>query len=87
MVNQIFTAKIILFLESAIPYTLTACYPGYVFLGSKLGDSLLLQYTREVLQENGAQRNQISNEDQDVQMDEDDLYLYSDKQTEVAKEV
>jgi hypothetical protein len=53
-----------------------------VFLGSKLGDSMLLHYTREVVQqENGSQRNQ-----EDVQMDEDDLYLYSSKPN-VAKEV
>jgi cleavage and polyadenylation specificity factor subunit 1 len=62
--------------EATIPYTLTACYPGYVFLGSKLGDSVLLSYTRDIAQhENGTQHNQTA-KDQDVVMDEDDIYLY-----------
>jgi cleavage and polyadenylation specificity factor subunit 1 len=78
---------IFLFLETNLPYTLTACYPGYIFLGSKLGDSLLLHYAKELQQENGTHADDATNEDQDVPMDEDDLFLYSSNKPAITKQV
>lgn len=50
---------------------------------------MLLHYTREIAQqENGTQHDQAA--DQDVPMDEDDLYLYSSKpkaQKEVNQQI
>jgi hypothetical protein len=57
-------------------------------LGSKLGDSLLLHYSKEdVQQENGIKLEQVTTEEQDVPMDEDDLFLYSTNKPTVTKQV
>jgi hypothetical protein len=35
------------FADTCVPHTLTACASGYLFVGSRLGDSQLLQYWLE----------------------------------------
>lgn len=56
--------------ETSIPCTLTACSSGYLFVGSRLGDSYFLQYTHEIKSitngtatENGKAQTQVDNDE------------------------
>lgn len=70
--------------ETSIPCTLTTCSPGYLFLGSRLGDSVFFQYNREAI-ENGDEseepqakkaRAEDTAEGGSNGPDEDDEFLY-----------
>ncbi|KAI1726321.1 CPSF A subunit region domain-containing protein [Ditylenchus destructor] len=71
--------------ETSIPCTITMCSRGYVFVGSRLGDSMFLQYTRESKIADGASKSkkalnveEKASSKKEALEDEDD-FLYSDE--------
>lgn len=76
-------------LETSIPCSLTVCSPGYLFVGSRLGDSVLLRYKKtamEIISNCNAETLLVSSPNNDASMkgelDEEDLFLYSNIETE-----
>uniref|UniRef100_A0A1I8AI22 CPSF_A domain-containing protein n=1 Tax=Steinernema glaseri TaxID=37863 RepID=A0A1I8AI22_9BILA len=64
--------------EVSVPRTLTAVWDGFIFLGSRLGDSMLLQYSKKESADAATEDNAFGDVDEsnDVDLEEDDLFLY-----------
>ncbi|CDH93388.1 putative cleavage and polyadenylation specificity factor subunit 1 [Caenorhabditis elegans] len=66
--------------ETSIAYSLTVCAPGHLFVGSRLGDSQLLEYTLlKTTRDCAVKRLKIDNKDPaaaEIELDEDDMELY-----------
>ncbi|KHN80691.1 putative cleavage and polyadenylation specificity factor subunit 1 [Toxocara canis] len=63
--------------EVSLPYTLTACSPGYLFVGSRLGDSQFIEYVSELvpLDDPAAKKVKLEQTTQN-QLEDEDLELY-----------
>ncbi|CAI4232020.1 unnamed protein product [Auanema sp. JU1783] len=67
------------FYDISIPFTLTMCAPGHLFVGSRLGDSQLLKYsiaTKEVETNEHEEVAQKKQKHSNVELDEEELALY-----------
>ncbi|CAL2042312.1 unnamed protein product [Caenorhabditis brenneri] len=64
--------------DTSIAYTLTVCAPGHLFVGSRLGDSQLLEYSLIKTTRESVKRHKMEQEQNHVEaeLDEDDLELY-----------
>lgn len=63
--------------ETTIPYTMTSCAPGYLFIGSRLGDSVFLHYAFEhVATEEPAAKKAKLNLMSNVSEEDEDFELY-----------
>lgn len=79
-----YSCMLFMFLDVSIPHTITFMSPNYLFVGSRLGDSQLLQFTREQVHENGtsAKKLKLGEEDEDL-----DDFLYGDNLEKVEEDV
>ncbi|CAD6192787.1 unnamed protein product [Caenorhabditis auriculariae] len=64
--------------DCSIPYTLCVCAPGHLFVGSRLGDSQLLEYTlvKKAKDELDAKKPKLDRNEDEIAIDEDDFELY-----------
>uniref|UniRef100_A0A8R1HRB4 Cleavage and polyadenylation specificity factor subunit 1 n=1 Tax=Caenorhabditis japonica TaxID=281687 RepID=A0A8R1HRB4_CAEJA len=62
--------------ETSIAYCLTVCAPGHLFIGSRLGDSQLVEYTLVKTTKDSAKRQKQEKHQIEADFDEDDLELY-----------
>ncbi|EFO97928.1 CRE-CPSF-1 protein [Caenorhabditis remanei] len=62
--------------ETSIAYCLTVCAPGHLFIGSRLGDSQLVEYTLLKMTKESAKRQKIEKDPGEIELDEDDMELY-----------
>ncbi|CAJ0931010.1 unnamed protein product, partial [Mesorhabditis belari] len=63
--------------ECSLPFCMTVCARGHLFVGSRLGDSQLFQYTVKEVIQGSVHALQVVKEE-DAPMDEDDLELYGE---------
>uniref|UniRef100_A0A0N5A911 CPSF_A domain-containing protein n=1 Tax=Syphacia muris TaxID=451379 RepID=A0A0N5A911_9BILA len=70
--------------EVCIPYTLTPCSPGYLFVGSRLGDSMFLQYVSEqvIVEEPASKTPKL---DSEIDLEDEDIELYGKALPSVSK--
>ncbi|KAK0428982.1 hypothetical protein QR680_011121 [Steinernema hermaphroditum] len=67
-----------IFADVSVPRTITTVWDGFLFLGSRLGDSMLLQYSKKEIASAELQDSALGDvqESNDIDLEEDDLFLY-----------
>ncbi|KAI6235977.1 hypothetical protein M3Y95_00108700 [Aphelenchoides besseyi] len=67
--------------EAPVPYTLTVC-SDYIFCGSRLGDSVLLECFTEKIEANGVTEQSETQANDEQMDDEEDIFLYGTAEKE-----
>ncbi|MFH4978963.1 hypothetical protein AB6A40_005672 [Gnathostoma spinigerum] len=62
--------------EMSVPHTLTACSPGYLFVGSRLGDSVFVQYSMEKIETDDPLIKKNKTDVQANDVEDEDVELY-----------
>ncbi|KAK5967614.1 hypothetical protein GCK32_002862 [Trichostrongylus colubriformis] len=68
-------------LDTSIAYCMTLCASGRLFIGSRLGDSQLLEFSieKEESGENVSQEAKKPKEDESIKLDDEDIELYGEQ--------
>uniref|UniRef100_A0A9J2PBZ7 Cleavage/polyadenylation specificity factor A subunit C-terminal domain-containing protein n=1 Tax=Ascaris lumbricoides TaxID=6252 RepID=A0A9J2PBZ7_ASCLU len=62
--------------DVSIPHTVTACSPGYLFVGSRVGDSLFIEYVSELVPVDDPIEKKLKVEVPQDDLEDEDLELY-----------